>query len=162
MSALISLTDTQQPPTLDSVTWGNHIHCSAGQTISGKENSLCLPQPALQQKLIDLLPHTLPQQKHTSSGKPMELEANTEGPASAAAALLKHPSAALKPCPALPSNSSAALPISATHQTTCPTPDKTCSSDLTQQHSSSRSKCLNWWHAHNIRQRSGHVTLGET
>lgn len=62
--------------------WANHLR--------KKGNSLCLPQPALQQKLTDLLPHT-PQQKHTSSGKPMELEASTEGSASAAAALLKLP-----------------------------------------------------------------------
>lgn len=69
MPALVSLTDTQQPPTLDPVTWGNHIHCSAGQTISGKGTSLSLPQAAFQQVLTDLLPLT-PQQKHTSSGKP--------------------------------------------------------------------------------------------
>lgn len=138
--------------------WANHLR--------RKGNSLCLPQPALQQKLSDLLPHT-PQQKHTSSGKPMELEANAEGSASAAAALLKLPCELSSPLccseePALPSNSSATLPLSATRQTTCPTPHTSCSSDLTQQHSSSRSKCHNWWHDHNTRQNSGHATLGET
>lgn len=136
---------------------------------------LCLPLPAFRQRLTDVLPHT-PQQKHTSSGKSIELEANTEGSVSAAAVLklllrgrngssllsCPLPSAALKHCPALPSNSSAALPISATRQTTCLTQDTSCSSDLTEQQSVSRSKCLNWWHNYNIRQHSGHATLGET
>lgn len=35
-------------------------------------------------------------------------------------------------------------------------------SDLTQQHSISRSKCLDWWHNYNIWQQSRRATLGET
>lgn len=139
--------------------WANHLR--------KKGNSLCLPQPALSRSSL-ISCHTPPSRNTQALGsqwswKPMlRAQLLQQQHSSNSLVSCPLPSAALKPCPALPSNTSATLPISATHHTTCLIPDTSCSSDLTRQHSSSRSKYHNWWHDHNIRQHSGHATLEET